>query len=53
MYIILPYNNGGQVIIIKEQTNLIVSCSKQVLTVDTTTNNVLVRTSLYKIGICG
>lgn len=52
-YIITSYEEGGQIFPIREYSGLVVSIDKTSLTVDAETNNVNVRTVLYRIGYCG
>lgn len=52
-YIITSYEWGGQIFPISKYAGLVVSIDKTSLMVDAETNNVNVRTVLYRIGYCG
>lgn len=52
-YIITSYEGGGQIFPISKYAGLVVSIDKTSLMVDAETNNVNVRTVLYRIGYCG
>lgn len=52
-YIITAYTGGGQIYPIRECAGLLISIDKTTLTVDAKTNNINIRTELYRIGNCG
>lgn len=52
-YIITAYTGGGQIYPIRECAGLLISIDKTTLTVDAKTNNINIRTELYRIGNYG